>query len=98
MHHFGIELPRYRLIPSYFQRAVINAQMFSPAEAVEGGLLDKIVPAEQLMEKAMQEAQRLAGLNMVAHKATKLKTRAGILKVLDDAIEKDFTEQAAVLK
>ena len=98
MHHFGIELPRFRLTPSYFQRAVINAQMFSPSEAVEGGLLDKVVPADQLMASALAEAQRLAGLNMPAHKATKLKTRAEMLKVLDDAIERDFTEQTAALK
>ena len=62
MHHFGIELPRARLTPSYFQRSVNNAQMYSPAEAVEGGFLDKIVPADDLMKTAMAEAQRLSGL------------------------------------
>ena len=60
MHHFGIELPRARLTPSYFQRSVNNAQMYSPAEAVEGGFLDKIVPADDLMKTAMAEAQRLS--------------------------------------
>ena len=97
MHHFGIELPRARLTPSYFQRSVNNAQMYSPAEAVEGGFLDKIVPAEDLMKTAMAEAQRLAGLNLHAHKATKLKMREGLLQILDEAIAKDYKEQMAAL-
>ncbi len=97
MHHFGIELPRARLTPSYFQRSVNNAQMYSPAEAVEGGFLDKIVPADDLMKTAMAEAQRLSGLNLAAHKATKLKMRAGLLKTLDEAIAKDYKEQMTAL-
>ncbi len=97
MHNFGIELPRARLTPSYFQRSVNNAQMYSPEEAVIGGFLDKIVPAEDLMSTAIDEAQRLAGLNLAAHKATKLKMRAGLLKTLDEAIAEDYKEQMSVL-
>lgn len=97
MHHFGIELPRARLTPSYFQRSVNNAQMYSPDEAVAGGFLDKVVPAEDLMATALGEAQRLSGLNLKAHKATKLKMRAGLLKTLDEAIAQDYKEQMAIL-
>lgn len=97
MHQFGIELPRARLTPSYFQRSVINAQMYSPAEAVEGGFLDKIVAAENLMAEALLEAQRLSGLNMAAHTATKLKMRAELLETLDAAIEQDYQENMALL-
>jgi len=97
MHHFGIELPRARLTPSYFQRSVNNAQMYSPSEAVVGGFLDKIVAAEDLIATATKEAQRLAGLNQAAHKATKLKMREALLKTLDEAIAKDYQEQMAAL-
>lgn len=96
MHHFGIELPRARLTPSYFQTAVNNAQMFSPEEAVTGGFLDKIVAAEDLMETALAEAKRLSELNLGAHKATKLKMRASLLKTIDEAIEQDYKDQMAV--
>ncbi len=97
MHHFGIELPRARLTQSSFQRAINTAQIFKPSEAVEAGFLDQIVPAEDLMATALTEAQRLAGLNMPAHQATKLKMRAGLLTALDEAIEKDYQEQMALL-
>jgi enoyl-CoA hydratase len=97
MHQFGIELPRARLTPSYFQRSVINAQMYSPAEAVEAGFLDKIVAQENLMTEALLEAQRLSGLNMTAHTATKLKVRDALLQTLDAAIEQDYQENMALL-
>jgi enoyl-CoA hydratase len=97
MHHVGIELPRARLTPSYFQRSVNTAEMFSPEDAIAAGFLDKIVPAEELMAAATAEANRLAGLNLVAHQATKLKVRAGLLQTLDDAIALDYQEQIALL-
>lgn len=97
MHYFGVELPRARLNPSFFQSAIATARMFSPAEAVTAGILDKIAPADQLMEAAQNEALRLAGLNMAAHSATKLKMRESLLNTLDEAIEKDYQEQMALL-
>jgi enoyl-CoA hydratase len=76
---------------------VNTAQIFTPSEAVEAGFLDKVVDAENLMAAAMEEAQRLSGLNLPAHQATKLKMRADLLKTLDDAITKDYQEQIALL-
>ncbi len=43
MHHVGIELARNRLRKSYFNRSVINAEMFDPQEAVKAGFLDAVV-------------------------------------------------------
>ncbi len=98
MHHFGIELPRSRLIPAAFYRAVVNAEMYDPEAAVDIGFLDKVVDESRLMDDAYAEARRLSQLNLPAYKATKLKVRAGLLKTLDDAIEKDYQEQMAMLK
>lgn len=90
MHHAGIEIARARLAPVYFNRSVINAEMFTPESAVAAGFLDIIVPEDQLMERAESEAAKLAQLNLKAHKQTKLKTRAEYLSILDEAIEKDL--------
>lgn len=97
MHHAGIEMARFRLTPSFFQRSVINAEMYDPATAVAAGFLDKIVPADELMAAAKAEATRLAGLNMPAHKGTKMKTRAEQLEALDNAIATDYKKQMAAL-
>ena len=89
MHHVGIELARARLTPSAFNRSVINAEMFDPADAVDAGFLDKVVPAEELEATALAMAKQLAGLNMTAHRNTKLKTRKAFLELLDSSIEAD---------
>ncbi|WP_394243834.1 crotonase/enoyl-CoA hydratase family protein [Halopseudomonas laoshanensis] len=89
MHHVGIELARARLTNSAFNRSVINAEMFDPADAVHAGFLDKVVPAEELETKAMEMAMQLTKLNMSAHRNTKLKTRKALLELLDKSIEVD---------
>lgn len=66
MHHVGIELARDRLRKSAFTRSVINAEMFSPAAAVDAGFLDTLVSADQLQESARAAAQQLKKLNMTA--------------------------------
>lgn len=89
MHHVGIELARARLTNSAFTRSVINAELFSPADAVEAGFLDRVVSAEALESEAMAMAAQLTKLNMTAHRNTKLKTRKAFLELLDQSIEED---------
>lgn len=90
MHHAGIELARNRMSPAHFQRSVINAEMFSPQDAIPAGFLDALVPADQVLAQAQEEAARMAAtLNMRAHHQTKLKARAGYLEILARAIEED---------
>lgn len=89
MHHAGIALARGRLLPACFERSVMLAEMFDPQQAQVAGFLDKVVPAEQVLEVAQQSALAMIQLNMKAHYQTKLKARAGILEELDRAIELD---------
>ena len=89
MHHAGIELARARLSNSAFNRTVINAEMFSPQDAVEAGFLDRVVPAEELEAEALAMAAQLTKLNMTAHRNTKLKTRKALLERLDWAVQED---------
>lgn len=89
MHHVGIELARARLTNSAFNRSVINAEMFDPAEAVTAGFLDKVVPAAELESQAMEMATQLTKLNMTAHRNTKLKSRKALLELLDQSITID---------
>jgi enoyl-CoA hydratase len=89
MHQVGIALARDRLSTPAFQRAVINAEMFTPQAALTAGFLDQVVPAEQLLSVAAEVARQLKQLNMTAHKNTKLKVRKNLLDALDIAIERD---------
>lgn len=89
MHHVGIELARARLTNNAFNRSVINAEMFDPADAVTAGFLDRVVPAEELESKALEMAAQLTRLNMTAHRNTKLKARKELLELLDRSIAVD---------
>jgi enoyl-CoA hydratase len=91
MHHVGITIAQDRLTKPAFQRAVINAEMFTPQGAVAAGFLDQVVAPEQLMATAMEVAQQMKKLNMTAHRNTKLKVRKALLETLDAAITLDKT-------
>tara|TARA_R110001592_G_scaffold341482_2_gene630645 strand:+ start:13684 stop:14370 length:687 start_codon:yes stop_codon:yes gene_type:complete len=89
MHHAGIEMARGRMPINYFNRSVINAEMFGPEQAVNAGFLDLVVEPEQLMETAKKVATQFKTLNIRAHHGTKLKLRKELLEAMDLAIELD---------
>ncbi len=90
MHHVGIELCRGRLAPVYFNRAIINAEVFDPAGAVNAGFLDKTVASEEaLQQEAVAVARQMSSLNADAFAASKVKARKQQLDALDWAIEED---------
>ena len=91
MHHVGITIAQDRLTKPAFQRAVINAEMFTPQGAVAAGFLDQVVAPEHLMATALEVAQQMKKLNMTAHRNTKLKVRKALLETLDAAITLDKT-------
>ncbi|MCF8155671.1 MAG: crotonase/enoyl-CoA hydratase family protein [Rhodoferax sp.] len=91
MHHVGIAIAQDRLTQPAFQRAVINAEMFTPQGAVVAGFLDLVVAPERLLTTAREVAQQMKMLNMTAHKNTKLKVRKALLDTLDAAIALDKT-------
>lgn len=90
MHNFGIELARYRIPANYFNRCVINAEIWSPIEAITAGFYDQIVPAEQLDQASKMAAKGFSQLNMTAFNGTKNKSRKAFLQLLDQCIESDL--------
>jgi len=89
MHHVGLALARQRLAKHYFHRAVFNAELFDPNQAVMAGYLDEVVSAEGLMQRAHEKAEELAALDILGHGQTKLRARKEFLNHLDWAIEED---------
>jgi enoyl-CoA hydratase len=89
MPHFGVEISRQRLAPSHFHRAVINAEIYRPEDAVAAGFLDRVVEASELREVARGVAADLAKLNVDVHAATKLRARDSLLKAVRAAIAAD---------
>ncbi|MHB8463578.1 MAG: crotonase/enoyl-CoA hydratase family protein [Acidimicrobiales bacterium] len=88
---FAIELARHRLNPAHFDRAVVNATMYSPQDAIAPGFLDRVVAHHDLVHASREGAAELADLDPTAYIATKLRARARALTALRAAIETELS-------
>jgi enoyl-CoA hydratase len=87
----AIEVCRQRLTPAAFNRAVILAEAYTVDDAaVNAGFLDRVVPATEIHTEARATATALGALDLPAHAATKLRTRARALAALRVAIDAEF--------
>lgn len=59
-----------RLSKRHIQRAIANARITGPAEAVDVGFLDRTVPVEGLLDAAIEEAATMAALDAGAYGRT----------------------------
>lgn len=83
MPHFGITLPKARLNPAYYTRAIVNAELFAPDEAVAAGFLDHAVAGEVLMETALAHAGTLGALSQAAFFGNKKLVRKAAIAALE---------------
>ena len=90
MPRAAVEICRQRLTPAHFNRAVIIAETFSPADAVAAGFLDRTAEASEVHEVARGVAAQLAALDRDAHAATKRRARGQALDAIRVAIDADM--------
>jgi enoyl-CoA hydratase len=88
----AVEICRQRLIPAHFSRATILAELYQPDSAMGAGFLDRVCEPADIWDAALGIARDLAGLDLDAHKATKLRARKAALADLHDAIAADYAE------
>ena len=94
MPWFVVALARGRLHPAHFDAAVVRAQMYSPADAVAAGFLDRVVAASELRAAAAETAAALAQLDARAYSATKLRARGELIERVRAAIDDEMTPAA----
>jgi enoyl-CoA hydratase len=90
MPRAAVEICRQRLTPAHFNRAVVLAETFSPADAVAAGFLDRTAGASSVPEVARGVAAQLATLDRSAHETTKRRARAQALSAIRSAIDADM--------
>ena len=83
---FAIEIARHRLTRPAFDRCTVTGRVARARRGARGGVLDEVVPADELDGTALAAAQQLATINAVAHAATKLRVRREVLAGLEDGI------------
>lgn len=76
----AMEVCRYKLKPSFFDRAVLMSEVFYPENGVEAGCIDKVVDRNDLMAEANRQAQQYKALDLKCHNASKLRIRKQLNK------------------
>ena len=92
MPRAAVEILRQRLTPAAFTRATLLSETFTPDNAIEAGLLDRVVDSIELLDVAHRTAAEFATLDMRAHAASKLRAREETLRALRAGIEADMAE------
>ncbi len=88
---FAIVLARHRMTPAAFDHAVVTGEMLDPQEAKVAGLLDRVVPVDELAEAGRAAAEDLTAVHVRAHAATKLRARQKVLEELRWSIDTELT-------
>ena len=87
---------RNRLQPAAFQRAVTVAQYFDPDTALDAGFFDELVYANELSERANQKANEFRELDDVAHRISKRRIRAALVRRLRVSLPLDLFDAMMV--
>jgi enoyl-CoA hydratase len=83
---FGIELARTRLDPRHLTRSFVQSHVYDPDDAIRAGFLDRVLPADQVLEAALAEAARLAELPGDAYGKNKRDIRAAAIAAIEASI------------
>jgi enoyl-CoA hydratase len=86
-----------RLSKRHLQRAIVNARVTGPADAVDVGFLDEVVAPDALLDTAIARAAELAAtLDPAAYRSTVLKFRGPVLDTMATQIAADRAAGVAV--
>lgn len=94
----GMEFARARLAPTELTRATLAAQIYSPEDAVKAGYLDEVLPAGEVLPRAMEEAAKLGALSRQAYSATKARLRGKVLAEVEATMDADMTSLLGLFK
>lgn len=82
-------IARERLSKRHLQRCVVNARLSEPSAAVDAGFLDRVVPADEVVDAAVAEACALAPLVPKAYVGMMREFRGDTLVAMADQIAAD---------
>jgi enoyl-CoA hydratase len=86
----AMELARDRIAKTELARATLRAQIYEPEEAARVGYLDEVVPAEQVLARATEEATKLGTLSPMAFRATKKRLRGETIERILGSVDADM--------
>jgi len=82
-----LQIAKSRLSKAHWNRAILNAEMYSPSEAIAPGYLDELVNPQELNKIALERATDLATLGHPVYKMTKELDQEEVLERIDLGID-----------
>jgi enoyl-CoA hydratase len=86
---WAVTIAAERLTRPAFQRAVFNARLTSPRDAVAVGFLDHVVSPDEVIDVAVEEAATLSGLELGAYRGSVDRFRGPVLTRMAEQIAAD---------
>jgi enoyl-CoA hydratase len=87
---FAMELARDRITPRALLQSTLLAELYDPQGALEVGWLDKVVPADEVEQAAIDEARRLGQLSASAYAQSKKLLRQPLIDRLKAGADNDL--------
>ncbi|HEU4395050.1 MAG TPA: enoyl-CoA hydratase/isomerase family protein [Planctomycetota bacterium] len=81
----ALEIVRAAAAPAVFRSLVLTGEPRSAADALRDGLVDALCPPDSLLDRAVEEAERLAAIPPVSFAIAKRQAFEGVLRALGDA-------------
>ena len=92
----ALEIMRFATPPQHFQSIVYGAETFEPSAALGLGLLDEVVDAGALLDRALARAERLASVHRESFAITKREIRRPALvriRALEQTVAREVRER-----
>ena len=87
---WALTISKERLSKRHLQRALVNARITTPRDAVDVGFIDEVVPADDLLDRAVAVATDLAEtLDPSAYARTVQVLRGPVLQVIAEQVASD---------
>lgn len=86
---WAVLMAEERITRRHLHRVLVEGMAFAPETAAEAGFLDMVVPADQVVKTALEEAARLAGLPGAAYAGNAAKLRSAGIDRLEQALAAD---------
>ena len=87
---------RHRLRPAAYQRAVALSQYFNVDAALDAGFFDELVEPGELISHARELGENYKRLDSLAHRVSKRRIRAGLIRKIRFSIPLDLFDASMV--
>lgn len=77
---WALEIARFATPPQHFQEMILTGRTWQPEAALARGLVDELVDAESLLDRACDIATDLAAIPAATYRATKLAVRRPLIE------------------